>query len=273
MSKKRILDVTTVKKRDNMLPYTNLTNASQGGTTYLAAPAVINGQTSSDPNVNSPVCLLWCATARDLDDTAGNINVRVNETARTSVTPYMVGLREKVEIQLSSGLPWQWRRICFTYKGPLGGADSSSSFQPYTESTAGYRRTVNSVQGDRNAGQQYSLYEILFAGQNASDWLDPMIAKTDQTRVTVKYDRTRTIASGNDRGMVRKFNMYHPMGATLAYNDDERGGNMASSPYSVESKVGMGDYWVVDLIRSRFGAATTDQMIFSPSATLYWHEK
>lgn len=256
-----------------MLPWTNLTNASQGGTTYLDSAAVINATTSSDPNVNHPVVLLWCATARDLDDANGNANLRVNEAQRTATSPYMVGLREKVEIQLSSGLPWQWRRICFTYKGPLPGSDSSTSFFPYVELSNGYRRVVNAVQGNRNTGQTYSLFELLFAGQNASDWIDPMVAKTDQSRVTIKYDKTRTLSAGNDRGYIRKFNFFHGMGSTLMYNDDEVGSGTASSRLSVNSKPGMGDFYVVDLIRSRFGGATTDQMIFGPSATLYWHEK
>lgn len=271
--KKKILDVTTVKKRDNMLPYTNLTNGSQGGTTYLDAPAVINATTSSDPNVNHPVVLLWCATARDLDDASGNANLRINEAQRTATSPYMVGLREKVEIQLSSGLPWQWRRICFTYKGPLPGSDQSTSFYPYAELSNGYRRVVNAVQGNRSQGQTYTLFELLFAGQNASDWMDPMVAKTDQSRVTIKYDKTRTLSAGNDRGYIRKFNFWHGMNSTLMYNDDEVGSGTSSSRLSVNSKPGMGDFYIVDLIRSRFGGATTDQMIFGPSATLYWHEK
>jgi len=100
-----------------------------------------------------------------------------------------------------------------------------------------------------------------------------MIAKTDQSRVSVKYDVTRTIASGNDRGIVRKYKLYHPMNKNLVYNDDEVGGRTTSSNYSVDSKLGMGDFWVVDLIRSRYGAASSDVMIFSPQATLYWHER
>lgn len=274
MSRKRILNITTVKKRDNMLPYTNLTNAApEGGTTYINAPAVLTARTSGDPAVNSPYALLWCATARDLTTSDNLINSRTVESARTASDCYMVGLKERIDIQVATGLPWQWRRICIAFKGNLPGADESTSFYNKRETSSGWMRVVNGVQGDRNSGQLYSLFEVLFAGQNASDWLDPMVAKTDRTRVTVLYDKTRTIASGNERGMVRKYNMWHPMRKYLSYQDDESGENMRSGAYSTTSRKGMGDVYVIDLFRNRIGGATTDQLIFSPSATLYWHEK
>nr|QCX29494.1 capsid protein [Plant associated genomovirus 13] len=275
MSKKRILNISSTKKRDNMLPYTNLTNAApDGGTTYVNAPAILTARTTGDPNVNSPQCLLWCATARDLtrlDNTT--LNNRIMESARTATTCYMVGLKERIDIQVSSGLPWQWRRICFTIKATLPGSEESTSFYNHKETSAGYMRVVNSVQGDRNSGQMYSLFENLFAGQNASDWLDPMVAKTDQMRCTIKYDKTVTIASGNERGMVRAYNRWHPMKKNLVYNDDERGETITNADYSTSAKAGMGDYYVCDLFRNRIAGSTTDQLIFSPSATLYWHER
>ena len=275
MSKRRILNITTVKKRDNMLTTTNmLTVGGAPAAAYSPQPAVIGPITTNDVTVGDVNCLLWCATARDLTDAAGNANLRVNEAVRTSTTPYMVGLRESVEVQLSSGLPWQWRRICFTFRGPIPNVPATSTFNYYAELSDGYRRVVNNLDGNRNQGGQYWLYELLFAGQNSSDWNDPMTAKTDQTRVDIKYDRTRTLATGNDRGMIRKYNFYHAMNKTLAYNDDETGATERTSYYSVNSKVGMGDFYVVDLIRSRNGGnAQTDNMSFNPSATLYWHEK
>lgn len=258
-----------------MLVTTNLT--AVGGTptsSYFAQPAVIGPNTNLDVSQNAVTALLWCATARDLTDAAGNPNLRVNEAVRTSTTPYMVGLRESIEIQLTSGLPWQWRRICFTFRGPIPNLPATSVFNYYAELSDGFRRVVNNVEGDRNSGAQYWLYELLFAGQNASDWNDPMTAKTDRTRVDIKHDSTRNLQTGNERGMIKKFNFFHPMGKTLAYNDDESGAAEKSSYYSVNSKVGMGDYYVLDIIRSRNGGnASTDTMSFNPSSTLYWHEK
>ena len=100
-----------------------------------------------------------------------------------------------------------------------------------------------------------------------------MIAKLDATRIHIKYDKTRTLATSNQDGFIRKYKMYHPMNKTIAYDDDENGENMDTSFTSVDSKAGMGDFYVLDLIRSRFSASTSDALVFNPSATLYWHEK
>jgi len=274
MSRKRILNITTVKKRDNMMPYTNMiTPQGTPDGTYVAQAAIIGGQTSGDVNVNHPRCILWRPTGRDVTTNTGTVLPRVVESARTSSTPYMVGLREIVELQSGNGVPWQWRRICFTFKGSLPGSQDTPSFRLQWETNSGWMRAVNQVTGDRNSGAQYELYRYLFAGQNASDWNDPMVAKLDYTRVTVKYDKLRSIGVGNESGFIRRYKHYHPMNATLAYDDDENGQNIEPATYSVQSKVGMGDYYVMDLFRSRFAAGTDAALVFNPSATLYWHEK
>lgn len=272
MSKKRILDVTTVKKRDNMACYSNMISTGPG-TTFAIQPAFIRPNTSSDPLINHPTVMLWNATARDLTTSSGVISARAVESARTSTTPYMVGLKETVELQASSGMPWQWRRICFTYKGPLPGAAATTTYLPFRETSSGYVRVASQLSGDRNSGATYDLFFLIFAGQNASDWMDPMVAKLDYTRISVKYDKIRTLACGNEDGSIRKYRHWHAMGKTLAYDDDENGENMITNYTSVDSKVGMGDYYVLDLFRSRFGATSADSLLFGPSATLYWHEK
>lgn len=257
-----------------MQSYTNMTVPNGvPGSTYSFTGAIIGAHAASDPVINHPKVLLWNATARDLTDFSSVVNTRANEAARTATVPYMVGLREVVEIQSANGLPWQWRRICFTFKGALPGATATSTFRTYTETSAGYGRVVNVVAGDRNSGATYDLFGVVFAGQNASDWNDPMVAKVDQTRVSVKYDKTRHLQTGNEQGFIRKYNHFHPMGHNLAYDDDENGAGESTSYVSVDSKVGMGDYYVLDLIRSRFGADGGNSLIFNPSATLYWHEK
>lgn len=269
MSKKRILNMTSTKKRDTMLGWTNSTGSNQtGGTTYSSNAAVINGGLS-DTNV---ACFVWCATARDnTQNSGGTVGTTFNNASRTSSTPYMVGLKESIEIQCNTGMPWQWRRICFTYKGPL--FTGSTSFNIALETSNGWMRVLNQLAGNPGGDPQYSFFVKLFKGQNTSDWVDPMIAKTDNSRVTIKYDKTITLSSGNEDGFIRKYNRYHPMNKTLVYDDDELGGGTNASTYSTEGKAGMGDYYVVDLIRARQGSATSDQLTFRPEATLYWHEK
>lgn len=254
-----------------MLTYTNSTSSSQsGGTTYSSAvPAIITG----GQGVNGAATFLWCATARDnTTSSSANPGTKFNLATRTSTTPYMVGLKEAIEIQVSSGMPWQWRRICFTFKGPLGLTyDSGQSIA--VETTNGWMRMLNQITGDQGSGQQYILFEKLFKGQNTSDWNDVMTAKVDNTRVTLRYDHTCSLASGNEDGFIRKYNKWHSMRKTLVYDDDELGGGVNARQLSTEGKPGMGDYYVVDLFRARTGSTTSDLLSFRPESTLYWHEK
>lgn len=237
-------------------------------------PAVLranfSGATQND-NILDRTCysFLWCATARTI------VSSNATDSARSTLTPYMVGLRENIEIQINSGTPWQWRRICFRTKrnmtAALGAADSGDFYTPLSDGSA--RRTVAQLSGNRNAGQQYALFELIFQGQNSSDWVDPMVAKTDSVRLTVVYDKVRTISSGNEQGVIRKFKKWHPMHKTLVYNGDEISGNVLSGDFSTQDPPGMGDYYVLDLFRARYGAAASNVLTFSPQATLYWHEK
>jgi len=119
----------------------------------------------------------------------------------------------------------------------------------------------------------YGLFNIIFKGQVNSDWLDPMTAPTDNGQVTIKYDKTITLASGNEDGFIRKYKRWHGMNSTLVYGDDESGGAEYPSFYSVGGKRGMGDYYIVDMFRARTGSATSDLLSFSPTSTLYWHER
>lgn len=271
MTKRKILNMTSIKKRDTMLSYTNSTAANQtGGTTYASnVPAIVTG----GQGVNGAATFLWCATARD--NTTTNANGRgtaFDMASRTTTTPYMIGLKEAIEIQVSTGMPWQWRRICFTVKGPLG-LTQSSSFGLSSETSAGYVRVLNQVPDDQGSGQQYILFERLFRGQNTVDWNDVMTAKVDTTRVTLKYDKTCSLASGNEDGFIRKYNRWHDMHKTLVYNDDELGGATNAQSFSTIGRAGMGDYYVLDMFRARTGSTTSDQLSFRPESILYWHER
>lgn len=271
MSKKRLLDLTSTKKRDTMLCYTNVSaDTNNGGSSYRSdVPAILTG----GQGVNAVRALLWCATARDNTTSSSNVKgTQFDSAARTSTTPFMVGLKEAIEIQVSTGMPWQWRRICFTYKGPIG-LTYSTTQAVSTETSNGWVRVVNDITGDAGGGQQYILFEKLFKGQNTSDWNDPMTAKVDNTRVTLKYDKTCTLASGNEDGFIRKYQRWHSMQKTLVYNDDELGGGETAQSFSTQGRAGMGDYYVLDLFRARTGSTTSDQLSFRPEATLYWHEK
>nr|QVW56441.1 MAG: capsid protein [Gemycircularvirus] len=268
MSKRSILNTTSQKKRDKMMTFTNTTAAAAwDGATYNAAPAILSGA--------APLYVFpFCATGRDAttNSSSGKPN-KFDQATRTASLCYMVGLKESIEIQCADGLPWQWRRICFTYKGgqTLNNylPTPSGTYAPIKETSSGFTRVLNSL----NPTNQGTFFSLLFQGLQSNDWSDPMTAKVDTERLTLKYDKTITIASGNEEGVIRKYSRYHPMGKNLMYDDDEAGGSMQTNFTSVESKAGMGDYWVIDIIKPRMSAVAGNQLSINMETTLYWHER
>lgn len=267
MSNKRVLNLTSRKKRDTMLSYTNTTVTNPvGNATYNTGPATLRG--------DQTYIFAWVPTARSLSDSAGVTNSVSEISQRTSTSCYMRGLKEAVNIRTNSSNAWQWRRICFTFKGynlyPNDNANNTP-FQYFSEVTnLGMVRTMNNLntntKGDR-------LLERMFRGSQNVDWLNVFNAPIDTTRVSVMSDRTRTIASGNDSGVLRTYKQWYPMNKNLVYNDDEVGDHMANSYLSTHGKPGMGDYYVVDFFQCSDGADQSDLMTVLPEATLYWHEK
>ena len=261
MTKKRILNTTSRKKRDTMLAYSNITTSNpNGSTTFTNDGAVLNG--------NQTYTMLWCATSRDLSNSGGGANIVINRSERTANTCYMRGLSEICRIQTVDGLPWTWRRICFTVKGTaIKGA--STTVRALTAETApgGVRRVLAPWQTD------VTVPNLVFRGAASVDWNDALTAPLDTTRITVRYDRTVTIASGNEEGSNRVYKRWHPMNKNLVYDDDENGDGETSSGYSTTGKAGMGDYYVYDIFVPRYGGAASSQLMFTPESSLYWHEK
>lgn len=252
-----------------MLTLTNSSGSSQsGGTTYLQTPAILTGGSGT------PAVFAWCATARGNNVIpSGPKGTKFDIASRTASDCYMVGLKEAIEIQVADGLPWQWRRICFTFKGgPTAGGylpTASATWSPATIASNGYVRVLNQL----TSAQQETFFQLVMQGAQAVDWTDHLTAKTDTERISVKYDKTITIASGNEDGVIRRYNRWHGMRHTLCYDDDEKGGITEPIGWSAESRRGMGDYWVVDIIKPRTGSVSSNQMLFNCESTLYWHEK
>lgn len=276
MTKRKILNITSTKKKDTMTGYTNSTPANQtGGTVYSTDPAIVTGGL----NANQCNAFLWCATARtnQVINPTQNTLVPGNKfytACRTDSNPYMVGLAEKIEIQCNSGMPWQWRRICWTQKGGQGLPANSTSFNLSQQNAiTGWNRVMNQVAGNPGTGDQYNLFHHIFRGQVGSDWVDVMTAPLDPQHITVKYDKVITLASGNEEGFIRAYRRWHPMKKTLSYADEEYGNVENADAFSQVGKKGMGDYYVLDLFRARQGAQTNDSISIRPCATLYWHEK
>lgn len=247
-----------------MLSLTNVIAGRTRPTTYTAGDAILQGGSPQ------PYFFVWCATGRTADvGTISGFGTKYLESSRSSTTCFMRGLREHIEIQTSTGLPWQWRRMVITMKGYNNLLTPANNFFLNNLTSNGWRRTVNEVYGDNLA----ATTSIIFAGQENQDWDDPLTAKLDTSRVGVLYDRVRTVATGNSNGIIRRYKFWHAFNKNLVYNDDEAGGSELSQAYSTFSKAGMGDAIVIDVIKPLGGSATSDQMLFRPNSTLYWHEK
>lgn len=227
-----------------------------GGATIPAGTGVVNQY-------------LWCATARPAETTTGVPGSAMQKPVRTNTRCFMRGLKEKIGMRTNSGLGWRWRRICFTIKGDtlnFGNNDPDTS-QVFRQTSNGMMRliTMDLSTVDR-------VTQIVFRGQNQTDWSNHFIASIDQNKITVYSDKTRVIQSNNESGTIRYYNEWYPMNKNLVYDDEENGDKINPSSFSVEGKAGMGDYYVYDIIEPQGGSAT-DSLTFDPQARLYWHEK
>lgn len=253
-----------------MLSWSN-TNSNTG--VYIATaplPLTVNAQTGYRG--------LWIATAQDLTDQSSAYG-RVSEMAtRTATSCYMKGLAENIRLQTSSGLPWFWRRICFTYRGNALRTFSSldtptSTSNRYIDTTSGIQRLSFNENTNSMSNTINNHDNIIFKGAKGLDWNDYIVAPVDTSQVNLKYDKVVTLQSGNANGVARNFKRWHAMGHNLQYDDDESGDGIQTSQFSVASKVGMGDYYIMDYITGGAAGSASDLLQFVPTSTLYWHEK
>lgn len=253
-----------------MLSWSN-TNSNTGVPISTSAlPVTVNG--------NLGYRGLWIPTAMDLTDQSGGLGRIGEQAVRTASTCFMRGLSEHIRMQTSSDVPWFWRRICFTFKGPE--LNTFSPLDTPTSQQTRYLDTSNGIQRlgfnelNNNTPNTINNHDaVIFRGAKGVDWNDIIIAPVDTSRVTLKYDKTVTLQSGNARGIVREFKQWHPMNHNITYADDESGDGETTAFTSVASKVGMGDFYVMDLIQTGANGTTTDLLQMVPNSTLYWHEK
>lgn len=271
MSRKRILNISSTKKRDNMMSWTGV------GTTVSQGPYNMIGK-KYNANIGAYI-VPWIATARDM--TIGNPGDRPapgDKATRTATTCYMKGLSETIKFYTTTSLPWEWRRICFTFKGDLLSTTNTNVRIPlWFETSAGYGRyNLGMTSLDATADQQALIGKFLvhmFDGSYGSDYSDVMLGKVNRTMLHVEYDRTISLKSPNDAGLQTVRRLWHPMNKNIVYDDFESGGRESSGTLSTEGRPGMGDYYVVDIFKPHPNATDDDRLQFHPQACLYWHEK
>jgi len=268
MSRRSILKITSKKKRDTLRPWTGEQTVAVVG---AAGPRIF---TASD----GPVAMLWCPTkrSRDTNDTGG-LPYNADASTRTASQVYYVGLRENIDLSTSGSACWTWRRICFTMKSdaflqfPGDGSGYRTVLSNLT--SAGYARSLNAFNAadlDQN-NMLRRIYSYVFQGTEGIDWLYARLAKTDPQRITVKYDKTRVIKSGNNAGVMNTYKLWHGMYKNFIYDEDEDGGIESTGDMHSLGKSGMGDYYVLDMVVCN--ESNDEQLSFNPDSTLYWHER
>jgi hypothetical protein len=270
MTKRRILNTTSVKKRNGMLSWSNTTSTGASQPVAQGTAFVVAG--------GAPAYFLFSPTCMNLTAFSGGANLLINQAERTATTVYHRGFSEHLRIQTSSGLPWFHRRICFTIRGITvfqAATDTTpvQTYRPYVDTSNGQERlwfnqTVNNMPLARAAQNA-----LLFKGTVNKDWDDAILAPVDTSRVTLKFDKTWVIKSGNANGTLVERKLWHGMNKNLVYDDDEDGEAEADSYYSVSSKAGMGDYYIMDIIQGGVGGGSGDILNILSNSTQYWHEK
>lgn len=248
MTKRRILNATSVKKQDNMLAVrTDPTGANPVQGSFLV--------------LGTGAQFLWCASGRDrgadvgADPTASSVRERDLVYAR--------GLKESIIMTTNSPASWRWRRIAFTCKG----VPFSSPVD--LETSSGWVRMLRNVAGTA-AGTTITSY--IFKGAQNVDWQDVFVAKLDTNRVKVYYDKLRTLSSGNSNGKFFRSKHWFPMNQNLLYANDENGETETGDTHSTLGRAGMGDFYVLDFFDCTT-LSSSDTLQFQPEATFYWHEK
>ncbi|UOK20984.1 capsid protein [Chifec genomovirus UA13_100] len=270
MSKKKILNLTSRKKRNGMLAWSN-TDASGASATVAVNSATIAGSPGG--------FFCFCPTAMNLNQGATNPNYAINVAERTASTCFMRGFQENLRIQTNTHLPWFHRRVCFTWKGsgPFNTAASTDTptqtYSPYVDTSNGMERIWMNQSVNNMSNTRSNQWEILFKGALGSDWNDLITAPIDTARVSLKFDKTWCIKSGNEAGTIVERKLWHGMNKNLVFDDDETGESMKSGYFSTDSKAGMGDYYVMDIFQGGMGAASTDLLNVVSNSTLYWHER
>lgn len=279
MPRKAILNVTSRKKRNGMLSFSNSNNAGSINAIAQNALTILGSNTGANNGVQGFVH--FRPTGMDLF-TGTTPNPIDYAASRTSQTCFMRGLSEHIRIETSSGNPWFHRRICITSRSrqflelsPLdtSGTERSEMATGVLETSNGFQRLAGNYILDTMPATLAYQAEALFKGQGGIDWDDYISAPVDTTRVDLKFDKTWVYKSGNERGVLRESKLWHPMNKNIVYDDDELGGGESSVNYSVQDKRGMGDYHIFDIFAQGSSGSTSDLLKVRYTSTLYWHEK
>lgn len=255
MTRKRILNVTSIKKHDNMPP---VVRSTPGGTPTIGPISMGAG-----------TAFLFMPSARAYS--TGD----VGEAHRQRQTIYARGYKEKIHMTMVGGGAWNWRRIVFTFKGANLYGDSGAQI-PYLDSGTGTAGNMARLIAPLVGTQFVTIRAFLFDGNEGIDWFNQQTAKVDTTRVSVISDTNTSLISNNESGRQWNKNCWYPINKNLVYDDDEDGPNTDVNYVSTHAKPGCGDVYVFDAFNLEVPSAAggpTSVLNFTPEGTFYWHEK
>lgn len=249
-TRKGILDVTSIKKSDSMMP--------TQGTSSTVAP---NGYVTP---AGTGAAFIFCPTYRYLEGaTAGRSTFQ--SSARNATNTYAKGFSETILFAVNGGSPVRWRRVIFsTHLAPI----SSAFYASNTNDGTGYHRPMNPLIGT----DYLALTTLIFTGVQNVDWNSVHDAQLDTSRITVHYDKKMVVNPGNASGAARVHKHYTSLNRPMIYGDDESGEFEASSPFSNGTNSSMGNLFVYDVFDLSIPDGVT-QIGFNPQSKYYWHER
>lgn len=260
------------KKRDTMQ------SAAPTGVNPSPAATALNGQAlvlSSVTTNSSAFGIHMLAFSPSVRNLIPNNYAYV--AARTATRTYVKGISETYRLVPSDASCWEWRRIVCSIKGGFGRSNSDIELIGAQYSTNPTQRYLKDITGDTTGPYTQmwdAVQDILFRGVKTTDWTDQMTAPVDTARVTLHSDKRRTLFSSNDAPRPRLVKTYVPINKTIQYDDEENGISITPSKFAVESKIGIGDIYIFDMLTCRAPiSATTSQLQVVSTQTYYWHEK
>jgi len=256
MSRRRILNITSKKKSDNRLTFSNVD--TPGSAPTLKAALMVGGSTYMIP---------YIATA--MDRNVGTTTPGI-PGYREDTTIFARGYRERLSLIASTPAQWSLRRICFKLKGTAI-VNSTTSTSPLWLETSpfGFVRSATNAIGTALGG---AILTEIFKGEINIDWNNYFTAPIDTNRVSIAYDKQFHFRSSNDTPHAHHFKLWHPMNKNLMYRDDENGDGTTTSVLSTSGNAGMGDYYIVDFW-SCSSPTTDNTLAVNYEGTFFWHEK
>lgn len=253
-TRRRILQVSSKKKQDNRRTFQNV--SAPGAPPVAGAAVLIGGTTYTFAYLATAIDKAQAGQAEELPD------------ARTQTQVWMKGYKDNIAFTTNSGASWKWRRVCFTMKDSALISNSVSTNPLWLDTSSGFTRVLSPA----TTTQANTTTSLIFKGKVGVDWDDPFIAKVDTTRVTIKYDHTSVLTSGNTSFKYFTRNMWHPMNSTFVYDDDEAGDGQSSVVWHSRGRQGMGDYYIIDFFECA-DTTTSNQLKVNMEGSLYFHER